>query len=40
MAFFGAELKSGIECVLDTVQFDAQLEGADLVIAGEGRIDS
>lgn len=40
MAFLGAELKSGIECVLDTVQFDAMLEGADLVITGEGRIDS
>lgn len=40
LAFLGAELKSGIECVLDTVKFDAQLEGADLVITGEGRIDS
>lgn len=40
MAFLGAELKSGIECVLDTVGFDGLLEGADLVITGEGRIDS
>lgn len=40
MAFLGAELKSGIQCVLDTVEFDAQLEGTDLVITGEGRIDS
>ncbi len=40
VAFLGAELKSGIECVLDTVGFDAMLEGTDLVITGEGRIDS
>ena len=40
MAFLGAELKSGIEAVLDMVDFDAKLEGADLVITGEGRIDS
>lgn len=40
MAFLGAELKSGIECVLDTVGFDSLLDGTDLVITGEGRIDS
>ena len=40
LAFLGAELKSGIECVLDTVGFDDLLSGADLVITGEGRIDS
>ena len=40
MAFLDAELKSGIECVLDTVGFDAMLKGTDLVITGEGRIDS
>lgn len=40
VAFLGAELKSGIECVLDMVGFDAMLEGTDLVITGEGRIDS
>lgn len=40
MAFMGARLKPGIECVLDTVGFDAMLDGADLVITGEGRIDS
>lgn len=40
VAFLGAQLKSGIESVLDTVGFDAMLEGADLVITGEGRIDS
>jgi len=40
VAFLGAELKSGIEAVLDMVEFDKALEKADLVITGEGRIDS
>lgn len=40
IAFLGAELKSGIEAVLDTVDFGRRLRGADLVITGEGRIDS
>ena len=40
VAFLGAELRSGIEAVLDTVDFDRRLEGADLVITGEGRIDA
>ncbi len=40
MVFLNAALKSGIEAVLDMVNFDECLEGADLVITGEGRIDS
>lgn len=40
MAFLHAELRPGIECVLDMIGFDAMLEGAELVITGEGRIDS
>ncbi|MPM76975.1 Glycerate 2-kinase [bioreactor metagenome] len=40
LAFTNAALKSGIETILDTVKFDQMLEGADLVITGEGRIDS
>ena len=40
IAFLNATLKPGIEAVLDMVDFDRQLEGADLVITGEGRIDS
>lgn len=39
IAFLNAELKSGIEAVLDLVEFDRQLEDADLVVTGEGRID-
>lgn len=40
VAFFGSELQMGIETVLDTVRFDALLERADLVLTGEGRLDS
>ncbi|MCI9486502.1 MAG: glycerate kinase [Lachnospiraceae bacterium] len=38
-ALFGAELRSGIEAILDMVDFDRRLLGADLVITGEGRVD-
>ncbi len=38
-AFFDAELKSGIETVLDTLDFDKRLMGADYVFTGEGKID-
>ncbi|MEG1641538.1 MAG: glycerate kinase [Synergistaceae bacterium] len=40
MAFLGAELKPGIETVLDIVDFDEKLKGADIVFTGEGKIDS
>lgn len=40
VAFLGGTLRSGIEAVLDAVDFDRRLDGADLVITGEGRIDS
>jgi glycerate 2-kinase len=36
----GGSLRSGIEFVLDQVGFDAALDGADLVITGEGRLDA
>ena len=39
-AFFGSRLQPGIETVLDTVRFNNLLEGADLVISGEGKIDT
>lgn len=38
-AFLGARLQMGIDTVLDIVNFDALLKGADLVITGEGKID-
>lgn len=37
--FLHAELKSGIETVLDLIDFDHLLEDTDLVVTGEGRID-
>ena len=37
--FLGGEMKSGIETVLDLIDFDRRLEGADLVVTGEGRTD-
>lgn len=39
MAFCGGKLESGIEIVLDLIKFDDYLDGVDLVITGEGRID-
>jgi glycerate 2-kinase len=38
-AFLGAELKRGVDLVLDLVGLDAKLAGADLVLTGEGQID-
>ena len=37
--FLHSEMKSGIETVLDLIDFDARLEGVDLVVTGEGRTD-
>lgn len=37
--FFGGEMRSGIDTVLDLIGFDSLLEGADLVVTGEGRTD-
>lgn len=39
-ALLGAELKPGIETVLDLADFDNKINGADLVITGEGRADA
>ena len=38
-ALLGAELRPGIETVLDLADFDKAVEGADMVITGEGRAD-
>lgn len=37
--FLNGQMKSGIETVLDLIGFDELLEGADLVVTGEGRTD-
>lgn len=39
VAFFGAELRRGIDVVLDAVRFDDLLQEADAVITGEGSFD-
>jgi len=40
LAFFGAQLRPGIEIVMEAVGLEAHVRDADLVITGEGRIDS
>jgi glycerate kinase len=39
VAFLGARLRSGVELVLEAVGLEAKLEGADLAVTGEGRLD-
>jgi len=39
VAFCGAELRSGIDLVLDAVAFEDLVQGADLVLPGEGSFD-
>ncbi|MYL28779.1 glycerate kinase [Halobacillus halophilus] len=39
MAFLNAELKQGIDIVLDSIDFNAVLKGADFVLTGEGKTD-
>jgi len=39
IAFLGGSLRAGVDIVLDAVGLEGQLEGADLVITGEGQMD-
>lgn len=39
MAFTGAKLRRGIDTILEILDFDRVIAGADLVITGEGRMD-
>ncbi|MGD7043280.1 glycerate kinase [Jeotgalibacillus proteolyticus] len=39
IAFLNGELTSGIDLVLDVIQFDQKVYDADLVITGEGKMD-
>lgn len=39
VAFLDADLKNGIEIILDIVNFDQRLKGVDLIITGEGMLD-
>lgn len=38
-AFLGATLKRGIDMVLDAIDFDSTIKGANLIITGEGKVD-
>lgn len=40
MAFLNAELRSGIEIIIEIVKLEQNIKDADLVITGEGKIDS
>src|SRR2546425_3712434 len=40
VAFAGARLRPGAEMVMEALKLDDHLKGADLVITGEGRLDS
>ena len=40
LAVLGAERRLGIEVILDLLNFDAALDGTDLVITGEGSLDT
>lgn len=40
LLFLGAELRPGIDIVMDACQFDQRIRGADLIITGEGKIDN
>jgi len=40
LAFPGAVLKPGVDIVLDALDFDDQIKGADLILTGEGKTDS
>ena len=40
VAFFNSTLQSGIETILDIAQFDELIKNCDLILTGEGRIDT
>lgn len=39
MAFCDAQMRSGIEVILEAAQFEKKLRGADLILTGEGALD-
>jgi glycerate kinase len=40
LALLDAEIKPGIELILDLIDFDRRIAGADLVVTGEGSLDA
>lgn len=39
LAFFDADLMRGIDLIMDTLQLEAHIKNADMVVTGEGKID-
>ena len=39
-AFLGGSLRPGVDLILDTIDFEKQIEDADCIFTGEGRLDS
>lgn len=39
-AFVGAEIRRGVDVVLEAVEFDRRAAGSNLIITGEGRVDA
>ncbi|MCY7352735.1 MAG: glycerate kinase [Cytophagaceae bacterium] len=40
MVFLGATLRSGVDLLLELTRFDEKLNGVDLIITGEGKLDA
>ncbi|MBN2026703.1 MAG: glycerate kinase [Actinobacteria bacterium] len=40
MAFLGAQIRPGVEVVMEAVAFEEKLSACDLVVTGEGRLDA
>ena len=40
LAFCSADMRSGIDIVLEAAQFERKIEGADLILTGEGTVDA
>ncbi|RXT04533.1 glycerate kinase [Ammoniphilus sp. CFH 90114] len=40
LSFFHAECRSGIEIVMEAIGFNSQIQDADFIITGEGRLDT
>jgi glycerate kinase len=39
-AFLGADMKKGIDMILDMIRFEDLVKGCDVIFTGEGRIDA
>lgn len=39
LSVMGAKMRSGIEVIMEAIDFDKRIRGADLIVTGEGRLD-